>query len=164
MPRKTTKRDAAIIILGLIAFFVFYAISSFSSGDWRSGIGALACVLGFILWLTITQIPTTCGVRLKRNRGFCPNDITGLFFGCGSGKHTWTRPLALIGLGRKAPPVRHQQVVGDRNTQSSANAPAAAGETPNVNENGRNRILFWATIAATAMGGISTATDLIGIM
>ncbi len=166
---KTSKKEAALLWLVVVFLALVHSVTSFANGDWRSGFGAASLVLGFLLWLAIMHIPTHCGVHLQRNRGYCRNELTGLFFGCGSGKHTWTKPLAMIGLGRKAPPPRivsapetPTQVGADQQSTTTTGQAPEAEEA--VRESNRNRVLFYLTIVSTTAGVLSTSTDLFGVL
>ncbi|WP_127501946.1 hypothetical protein [Actinoplanes solisilvae] len=116
-------------------------------------------ILAVVLWLVMTKIPSHCGVLLKTKPGNCPNDIEGLFFGCGQARHhLWLRPLGFIGLGRKPRPrpVRAGQ-------PSAADAgPASPALEEAVEESGRNRAIFYATLISTCAGLTSASVDLIG--
>jgi hypothetical protein len=158
MTKKATAQKRALGVLILVVATTIHAISELTQTHWRSGFGALALVLGFILWLLMTKIPSECGVWKKDNRGYCRNPIDGLFFGCN--KHTWLRPLGFMGLGRKPKP-RVPAVVA---AQSVPAAPSPAHEaiSQEVQEGTKNRLLFYATMLATTAGVLSCATDVFG--
>lgn len=157
--KKSTSRERALILLGLLFITFYYACTELAQTHWRSGFGALLLVFAFVVWIVMTKVRSHCGVLRSDGRGYCRNRIKGLLFGCHL--HTWDRPLALLGFRSKAAaPAR-----GPR-PQAAKPAGAAAAPIPastaEERERRRNGILFYVTIGSLITGSLSTFTDLFG--
>lgn len=155
--RKATARDRAFMVLLVVLLFGLHAFNELRQTHWRSGIGALFAILAFVLWLIMTKVPSHCGVKNKTKPGNCSNEIDGLFFGCGKAKnHTWQRPLAFVGLGRKQRSLTGYTLAGQSDT-----APAIVPPGEAVQETSKHRALFYATMIATTCAVASGLTDVL---
>ena len=155
--RKATARDRAFMVLVVVFILGFYAVNELRQTHWRSGLCALCAILAFVLWLIMTKVPSHCGVKNKTKLGNCQNQIDGLFFGCGKARnHTWQRPLAFVGLGRKARPTRGYAPAGQVET-----APALVPPSEAIEETPKHRALFYATMIATTCALASGLTDVL---
>ncbi|WP_229076073.1 hypothetical protein [Actinoplanes sp. DH11] len=160
MSRKTTARNRAFGLLGLVIVVLIYAGTELAQTHYRSGFGALLLVVGFVLWLVMTKVRSECGVLRQDYKGYCTRPITGLFFGCH--QHTWQRPLALIGFGQKARSARSAPQEPAPPFAAPV-APVTEPPTDEIHEGKRNRILFYAAVISTTMGTLSAFTDVLGL-
>jgi hypothetical protein len=145
------------MVLFVVLLFGLHAFNELRQTHWRSGLGAVCAILAFMLWLIMTKVPSHCGVKNKTKPGNCQNEIDGLFFGCGKARnHTWQRPLALIGLGRKP-----RRALGYAPAGPIESAPALVPPGEAIQETSKHRALFYATMIATTCAVASGLTDVL---
>jgi hypothetical protein len=156
--RKASARDRAFMLVGIVVLIGWYAVDEFRQTHWRSGLGALCTILAFVLWLVMTKVPSHCGVQNKTKPGNCRNPIDGLFFGCGQAKnHTWQRPLAFVGLGRKRKPTQPRYAPA----RQVVATPAIVAPSEAIQESPGHRVLFYATLISTTFAVASGVTDVL---
>ncbi|MEO3922903.1 hypothetical protein ABGB07_03330 [Micromonosporaceae bacterium B7E4] len=160
--RKWTKQKRALALLaGVVGAFVL-ACNELVLTHYANATSFFLIVIGFVIWLVMTQVETRCGALRAGRRAYCNQPIRGLFFGCSD--HTWQRPLAFFGIGNKRLTPRPAPRAPQPSTQVGAASAAIPALIPGEREHRRSATLFWVAIGSLVVGSLSSFTDVFGFV
>jgi hypothetical protein len=154
-PQKWTRQKRALALLGAVIYVLVAACVEFSKAHYANGFSLLLIVLGFFIWLVMTQVETDCGALRANRKAYCTKRIRGLLFGCKD--HTWQRPLSFIGIGNR--PIEPRQVPTRSQPTGAAASVAIPALIPGEREHRRAAITFWVAIGSLTAGILSSFTD-----
>lgn len=161
MPKRTTKKDAAI---GQLLFFlgsISWLIYSISRHDILPAFWSGSFAIAFVCWLIAMHLPTTCGVITQKGHP-CRNRTNGILFGCGSGKHIWAKVFARFGVRRKVPAGQNFPATSGNLHSEGVGQPTTV-KVSGVQEKTNEAIVFWLTVISTGAGVVSMVTSIIAI-